>query len=53
MMSFLATFLGLDRVSCIAVYGGSESSRICSKLSYICVPKMIEDLTDLERHEGE
>ncbi len=29
----LTTFLGLDRVSCIAVYAGSESSRISSKIS--------------------
>ncbi len=29
----LTTFLGLERVSCTAVYGGSESSRISSKIS--------------------
>ncbi len=28
------TFLGLERVSCIAVYAGSESSRISSKISW-------------------
>ncbi len=29
----LTTFLGLERFSCIAVYAGSESSRISSKIS--------------------
>ncbi len=30
------TFLGLEPVSCIAVYGGSESSRISSKYLNLC-----------------
>ncbi len=29
----LTTFLGLERGSCVAVYAGSESSRISSKIS--------------------
>ncbi len=29
----LTTFLGLERVRCVAVYAGSESSRISSKIS--------------------
>ncbi len=29
----LTTFLGLERVSCVAVYAGSESSRISSNTS--------------------
>ncbi len=28
----LITFLGLERVSCVAVYGGSEGSRMSLKL---------------------
>ncbi len=28
----LTTFLGLELVSCVAVYGGSESSQISSKI---------------------
>ncbi len=41
----------VDRGNIIAVYGGSESSRISSKI--ICVLKMNEGLMGLERHEGE
>ncbi len=33
--------------------GGSESSRKLIKNILICVPKVIEGLTALERHEGE
>ncbi len=40
-----------ERVSCITVYGGSESARIQNTL--ICVPKMNGGLTGLERHEDE
>ncbi len=32
----LTTFLGLERVSCFAVYAGSESSRISSKYLNLC-----------------
>ncbi len=46
------TFLCLDRGRTLAVYGGSESSQISSKI-LICVLKMNEGLTGLERHEGE
>ncbi len=46
-------FLGLERGSSVAVYAGSESSRISSKNILICVPKMNKGLTGLERHEGE
>ncbi len=49
----LTTFLGLKCVSCVAVYAGSESSRISSKIIFIFVPKINKGLTDLERHEGE
>ncbi len=47
----LITFLGLEHL--LAVYGGSESSWISSKIFLICVPKMNEDFTGLEQHEGE
>ncbi len=43
----LTTFLGIERVSCIAVYAGSESSQI----SYLNLCS--ESLMGLERHEGE
>ncbi len=32
-INVLTTFLGLEHVSCVAVYAGSESSRISSKIS--------------------
>ncbi len=48
----LATFLCLDRGSTLAVYGGSESSDFIKNI-LMCVPKMNEGLTGLERHEGE
>ncbi len=43
----------LERGSYVAVYGGSESSRISSNKILICVLKMNEGLTGLEGHEGE
>ncbi len=49
----LTTFLGLERVSCVAVYAGSESSQDFILNILICVPKMSEGLTGLEWHEGE
>ncbi len=49
----LTNFLGLKRVNCVAVHGGSESSGISSKKIVICVLKMNEGLTCLEQHEGE
>ncbi len=48
----LTTFLGLESGSCVAAYAMSDSSRISSKIS-ICVQKMNEGHTGLERHEGE
>ncbi len=45
----LTTFLGIERVSYVAVYAGSE--RQGQKKN--CFPKMIEGLAGLERHEGE
>ncbi len=44
------TFLGLEHLSCIAAYAGSESLWISSKYIYL---KMNEGLTGLERHEVE
>ncbi len=38
----LTTFLGLERGNCVAVYAGSESSRISSKNILIFVLKMSE-----------
>ncbi len=49
----LIPFLGLEHFSCVAVYVGSESSRISSKNILISVLKMNEGLMGLERHEGE
>ncbi len=48
----LTIFLGLERVSCIAVHGMPENSDF-SSTTLICVQKMNEGLTGLERHEGE
>ncbi len=50
----LTMFLSLDRVYYIAVYGWRvrELSE-CIKNIFICVLKMNEGLTGLERHEGE
>ncbi len=49
----LTTFLGLERGSCVAVYGGVRELSDFIKNILICVSKMNEGLTDLERHEGE
>ncbi len=43
----LTTFLGLERGSCIAVYGDFIKNIL------IFVPTMNEGFTGLERHEGE
>ncbi len=48
----LPTFLGLERVSCMAVFAGSESSDFLKNI-LIYVPKMNKGLTGLERHEGD
>ncbi len=47
------TFLGIERVSCVAVYGKLESSRISSKNNLICFLKMNKGLTCLEQLDGE
>ncbi len=49
----LTTFLGLERGSCIAVYAGSESSRISSNISYSAFRRWMKVLRVLEQHEGE
>ncbi len=49
----LATFLSLDRVRILAVYGRVRKLSECIKNILICVLKMNEGLTGLERHEGE
>ncbi len=49
----LATFLSLDRVKITAVYGRVREPSECIKNILICVPKMNEVLTVLERHKGE
>ncbi len=49
----LATFLDVDRVNSIAVYGRVRQLSECIKNILICVPKMNEGLTGLEQHEGE
>ncbi len=49
----LTTFLGLEHGNSIVVYRGSESVRISSKNILICVQKINEGLSGLERHEGE
>ncbi len=48
----LATFLCVDR-NILAVYGRVRELSEFIKNILICVPKMKEDLTGLERHEGE
>ncbi len=48
----LTTFLGLERVSCIAVYAGQKALGFNQNI-LICVLKMNEGLTGLEWHEGE
>ncbi len=49
----LATFLYLDRVMTLAIYGRVRELTGCIKNILICVPKMNGGLTGLERHEGE
>ncbi len=51
--SVLTTFLGLEHFSSVAVYAGSESSRISQKNILICVLKMNEGLMGLEQCEDE
>ncbi len=47
----LTTFLGFERVSCVAVYTGSESSCISSKIPYFVLWRWTK--VDLEQHMGE
>ncbi len=49
----LATFLSFDRGRILAVYGRIREFSDFIKNILICVPKMNEGLTGLERHEGE
>ncbi len=49
----LATFLSLDRVTILSVYGRVRELSEFIKNILIYVPKMNEGLTGLERHEGE
>ncbi len=48
-----ATFLSFDRLRILAVYGRVRELSEFIKNILICVPKMNEGLTGLERHEGE
>ncbi len=48
----LATFLCVDR-GIVAVYGRVRELLDSIKNILICVPKMDDGLTGLERHEGE
>ncbi len=47
----IATFLGLEHVSLVVVYTGSESSWHFIKNILNCVPKINEGLKGLERHD--
>ncbi len=49
----LTTFLDHDHVRIRAVYGRVRELLELIQNTLICVPKMNEGLTDLERHEGE
>ncbi len=49
----LATFLELDQVRTLAVYGRVRELLECIKNILICVLKLNEGLTGFERHEGE
>ncbi len=48
----LATFLYVDRVNYIAVYGRVRELSECIKNILICVPITNEAFTGLERHGG-
>ncbi len=49
----LATFLSLDRVRILAVYGRNRELSDFINNIWIGVPKMNEALTGLEQHKGE
>ncbi len=48
----LATFLDVDRVNYIAVYGRVRELSECIKNILNCVPKTNKAFTGLERHGG-
>ncbi len=47
------SFIDLECIGCVAVYGEPESSRLSSHNILICVSKMNKGFVGLERHEGE
>ncbi len=49
----LVTFLSLDRVRTLAVYGRVREISECIKIILIFYQKMNEGLTGLGQHEGE
>ncbi len=49
----IATFLDIDRVNHITVYGRVRKLSVCIKNIFICVLKMNDGLTGVKRHEGE
>ncbi len=51
--NLLATFLDVDCVNNIAVYGNVRELSECIKNILICVLRMNEGRTGLEQHEGE
>ncbi len=51
--NLLSTFLDLDRVRTLAIYGSVRELSDSIKNILICVPKMNGGLTGLEQHEGE
>ncbi len=52
--NIVTTFMGLEHGSCVAVYPGSESSRIQKYLNLCSEDEqsLEKSLTDLELHEG-
>jgi len=48
-----STFMNLERKSTISVYAGLTEPSDLIKNILICVPKMNEGLTGVERYEGE
>ncbi len=52
-IDLLATFLDVDRVNYIAVYGRVRELSECIKNIFICVLKMNRGHTGLEEHESE
>jgi len=48
-----SSFLGIESVNCLAGNGGLTEPSDFMKNILICVQKMNEGLTGVERHEGE